>query len=89
MKVVPDFISLSLGASAMIKRMGEQWEDEDGNIVHGPSEQEVAVLPATAYDLALCFSLIMLYWSWNTIIKHLFQLIPARHVSGRGSFPGS
>ena len=57
MKVTPDFVALSLGATAMMNRMGEQWEDEDGNIIWGPTEEEVAEMPATAYDLAFCFSL--------------------------------
>ena len=86
MKATPDFVALSLGATAMINRMGEQWEDEDGNIVRGPTEEEVAEMPATAYDLAFCFSLIMLYFSWITIIKYLLQLIRSRHFVGAGSF---
>jgi len=86
MKVTPDFVALSLGAAAMMGRMGEQWEDEDGNIVRGPTEAEVAEMPATAYDLAAAFSLIMLYFSWITIIKYLLQLIRARRFEGAGSF---
>ena len=84
MKTTPDFVALSLGASAMIKRMDEEWTDEDGKIVRGPTEEEVAELPATAYDLAFCFSLIMLYWAWITIIKHLVQLLRTTRVDGRG-----
>lgn len=86
MKITPDFVALSLGASAMMSRMGEQWEDEDGNIIRGPTEDEVAEMPATAYDLAFCFSLIMLYFSWITIIKYLLQLIRSRHFVGAGSY---
>jgi hypothetical protein len=33
-------VAASLGAAAMMNRMGEQWEDEDGNIVRGPTEAE-------------------------------------------------
>lgn len=86
MKVMPDFVALSLGATAMMNRMGEQWEDEDGNIIRGPTEEEVAEMPATAYDLAFCFSLIMLYFSWITIIKYLLQLIRSRSFVDTGSF---
>jgi hypothetical protein len=86
MKVTPDFVALSLGATAMMNRMGEQWEDEDGNIIWGPTEEEVAEMPATAYDLAFCFSLIMLYFSWITIIKYLLQLIRSRPFVDTGSF---
>lgn len=43
-------------------------------------------MPATAYDLAFCFSLIMLYFSWITIIKYLLQLIRSRTFVGSGSF---
>jgi hypothetical protein len=43
-------------------------------------------MPATAYDLAAAFSLIMLYFSWITIIKYLLQLIRSRFFAGAGSF---
>ena len=41
MSVKPDF-SLSLSARGALSRTGGKWEDEDGNIVHGPSDAEFA-----------------------------------------------
>ena len=67
MKVTPDFVQLSLGAAAQAKN--EEEVDEDGYVVSGPSEEDLAQMPATAYDRSFCFSVIMLYFAWQTIIK--------------------
>lgn len=85
MSVKPDFF-LSLSARGALRRTGGKWEGEDGNIVHGPSDEEFAQFPATSYDVTFCFSLVFIYWSWITIIKHLAQLIRFRRISGAGSF---
>ena len=85
MSIKPDFF-LSLGARAALNRTGGKWEDEDGNIVLGPSDEEFAQFPATSYDVTLCFSLVFIYWSWITVIKHLVQLCRFRYISGAGSF---
>jgi hypothetical protein len=85
MSVKPDFF-LSLSARGALSRTGGKWEDEDGNIVHGPSDADFAQFPATSYDMTFCFSLVFIYWSWITIIKHLAQLIRFRRISGAGSF---
>jgi len=70
---------------ALTPRMTSPAEDEDKDIIRS-RDIEVAELPATAYDTAVCLSLVMLYFSWTIILRHLLQLIRSRSFVDKGSF---
>ena len=86
LKTAPNFFALGRGRDALLSRMDERWEDEYGNAVLGPTEDRVSKMSATAYDMAICFALIMFRFSWIIIIKHLVQLIRTRNFNDTGTY---
>ena len=86
LKSAPNFLALGRGTDALLSRIDEKWEDKAGNVIFGPTEDQISEMPATAFDIAICFSLIMFHFSWIIIIKHLVQLIRTRTFVDTGAY---
>lgn len=86
MHSTPDFFTLNHGSAAVLDRVDRHNIDADKNNTQGLTEDDLSKMPATAYDIAFCFSLILFHFSWITIIKHLTLLIRSRSLQDTGAF---
>ena len=87
MHSTPDFFTLNHGSAAVLDRVDRHNIDADKNYnTQGLTEDDLSKMPATAYDIAFCFSLILFHFSWITIIKHLTLLIRSRSLQDTGAF---